>query len=315
MRALAMDLPFVSVGKVISARGKQCDYNRYRGKKLSDNDEARFDLALRGRSSVDIPWQKNHSIDVMAEELHGFIINVGAGSEWLTIGLAQRPDAVMHAYQPYDDDRFKYVYTDRSSGRRSELLWSRKKWKNWCKRQKLGDANPTEERFNQPREIKLKGPKWRGGGFCKTTYASNPDCGGMPNFLRCHISVITLLERIGELPGVKVHINDEGHYGPAYYSDDWREAREAGREPTYVEHPATYSVEVLAKAAGEDTAMLAAFFGALKDALGNRGGQLISEIQAYPDFELREFRGSQDPDLQPFLHALKTVRVPLPESV
>ena len=35
---------------------------------------------------------------------------------------------------------------------------------------------------------------WCWSSFCKTQYASNPACGGVQNFLRCHLSVITQLD-------------------------------------------------------------------------------------------------------------------------
>ena len=77
---------------------------------------------------------------------------------------------------------------------------------------------------------------WNWGSFCKTQYASDPNCGGIPNFLRCHISVITLLDRMAKLPGLKVTVDDEGKYGPHLFSDDWEEATKAGRKPTYRRH-------------------------------------------------------------------------------
>ena len=70
---------------------------------------------------------------------------------------------------------------------------------------------------------------WHWGSFCKTQYASDPECGGIPNFLRCHITVITLLDRMGKIPGLSISIQDEGCYGRSYHSDDWREEDAAGR--------------------------------------------------------------------------------------
>ena len=39
---------------------------------------------------------------------------------------------------------------------------------------------------------KLKGWLWR--SFCKTQYASDPACGGVTNFLRCHATIVKLLD-------------------------------------------------------------------------------------------------------------------------
>ena len=40
------------------------------------------------------------------------------------------------------------------------------------------------ETSDGPVNTKLSG--WRGCFFCKTQYSSNPNCGGVPNFLQCH---------------------------------------------------------------------------------------------------------------------------------
>jgi hypothetical protein len=42
------------------------------------------------------------------------------------------------------------------------------------------------------RQTKLQGWSWH--SFCKTHYASDPRCGGLPNFLRCHLGVVALLD-------------------------------------------------------------------------------------------------------------------------
>jgi hypothetical protein len=49
---------------------------------------------------------------------------------------------------------------------------------------------------------------WHWGGFCKTQYASTY---GLTHFLRCHLLVITVLDRAKEL-GILRQVNDEGHY-------------------------------------------------------------------------------------------------------
>ena len=44
-------------------------------------------------------------------------------------------------------------------------------------------------------KLKTKLDGWRWSSFCKTQYASDPKCGGVTNFLRCHLTVIALLDR------------------------------------------------------------------------------------------------------------------------
>ncbi len=136
---------------------------------------------------------------------------------------------------------------------------------------------------------KLTGWYWR--SFCKTQYASDPTCGGIPNFLRCHISVITLLDRMAKLPGLKVTVDDEGKYGPSTYSDDWKEAHAAGRKPTYRRHKGQYNPAALAKEVGEWNTMIAGFAGALNDALAGSGIGMEAPITDFPDFEQLEFKG------------------------
>ena len=90
-------------------------------------------------------------------------------------------------------------------------------------------------------KTKLKGWSWH--SFCKTHYASDPRCGGLPNFLRCHLGVVALLDEAQRL-GILGTVSDEG--------DFWE----------------TRSLERLTKEIGEQSAMLAGFLGALKDAMG-----------------------------------------------
>ena len=58
--------------------------------------------------------------------------------------------------------------------------------------------SPPED-FTEARKISPRLGGWHWSSFCKTQYASDPRCGGVANFLRCHISIITLLDRIAKL--------------------------------------------------------------------------------------------------------------------
>ena len=59
------------------------------------------------------------------------------------------------------------------------------------------------------RPTKLKGWSWR--SFCKTHYASDPRCGGLKNFLRCHLGMVALLDEAQRL-GVLGKVSDEGEF-------------------------------------------------------------------------------------------------------
>jgi hypothetical protein len=149
--------------------------------------------------------------------------------------------------------------------------------------------------------IKTRLSGWRYSTFCKTQYASNADCGGIPNFIRCHLSVIHLLDRIASLPTMKVEINDEGKYGRSYYTDDpWAEKR------VYTWHEGEYDVKALVEEVGSWNEMIAATFGALSDVVGGSPLGMESPISAFPDFEHLEFKGQQNHKyLAPFLQAMK----------
>ena len=104
---------------------------------------------------------------------------------------------------------------------------------------------------------------WRWTSFCKTQYASNPECGGIKNFLRCHVTLVTLLDR-AKLLGLLDGVNDEGDY--------W-ENRDLAE---------------LARAVGHWNVQIAGLFGRLKDKFGE---QVLAEIAKFPSFEYLEAVG------------------------
>jgi hypothetical protein len=115
-----------------------------------------------------------------------------------------------------------------------------------------------------PRKTKLSGWCWH--SFCKTQYASNSDCGGIPNFLQCHLTVIALLDKAKEL-GCLEEVHDEGHF--------WEKR----------------NIKALVKEIGSWNEMIAAFGGALKDLTGDGPFEVESAIARYPDFERLEAAG------------------------
>jgi hypothetical protein len=306
MRQLALDLPFQRVD----------DHVRYLGSEVCQRplddlrgDDDIFSTVLDATlHSVTCPWgRKRHmSYSCQPLEVFSFWTVPGPGSEWAGIGLARYPAQLEVTYRPEDDDKFARTITDRGSTR-WEFDWP--KWRRWLERNGHNRwESPGDEKFHQRRTIKTgHGAGWRYSSFCKTQYASDPRCGGIPNFLRCHVGVITLLDRIAALPTMKVDVNDEGQYGPSTYSDDWREARAEGREPTYVWHPAKYDVRALTQEIGSWNEMIAAMSGALTDALEGTGIEGESAIGSFPNFEQLEFKGSQDARIEPFLAAMRNI--------
>ena len=124
-------------------------------------------------------------------------------------------------------------------------------------------------------ELKLDG-KWGWSGHCKTQYASNPGYGGsMENFLRCHLSIVAMLDHAREL-GFELDVSDEG----GFY-----ESR---------------NIEELCKELEHQNSMMAGFDGMLKDAIDPKGkGKLEGSMFSNPNFERLEMtgRGKIDPKL------------------
>ena len=305
MRQLALDLPFEEVGEIVDLKGKQCE-TEARRKELQNGDEKNeslFWLMIQAGQHVQCPWNKRISRTVNPTRIIGFETWPGHGSEPANFGLCLYPTEVEWEYTPDDDQRFQ-------SAPKEGFGWHRFDWRKWdrhCKRTHSFTRSPAA--FNEVRKVPTQLTGWYWRSFCKTQYASNPECGGVPNFLKCHISVITLLDRMAKLPGLKVTVDDEGKYGPSTYSDDYKEAYEAGRKPTYTRHKGKYSPVALANEVGEWNSMIAGLSGALSDALAGSGVQLEAPIKDFANFEQLEFKGQNLKYLDPFLKAMKTLSV------
>ena len=104
-----------------------------------------------------------------------------------------------------------------------------------------------EVETGRKKRVATKLAGWNWTSFCKTQYASNPECGGIENFLRCHRCVVKLLDFIQKTGLVTVEVHDEGDY--------W-EKRDLGE---------------LAREIGEWNEFIAAFAGMLKDGIGQQG--------------------------------------------
>jgi hypothetical protein len=108
---------------------------------------------------------------------------------------------------------------------------------------------------------------WSWSSFCKTQYASNPECGGVENFLRCHLAVVKLLDAAAEL-GVLKEVHDEGEY--------WEKR----------------DIPALAAEVGDWNTMIAGWAGRLKDSFGDG---LQSGIAKFPNFEHLEAKAENRP--------------------
>ena len=114
-------------------------------------------------------------------------------------------------------------------------------------------------------------PGWDWASFCKIQYASNPNYKGIDNFLRAHLTVVTLLDFAQEL-GILEAVKDEGGF--------W-EKRDA---------------KDLVETVGRWNEVIAGLAGQFKDLLGER---TQAEITNYPDFEHLEAKGRDSNDPHP----------------
>lgn len=108
--------------------------------------------------------------------------------------------------------------------------------------------------------------KWSWSSCCKTQYASNQDCGGLENFIRCHLVVVKLLDQAAEI-GVLKEVRDEGGF--------WQKR----------------DLKALAQEIGDWNTLLAGFAGRLRDAFGE---SVEAEIAKFPDFEHLEVKGRDE---------------------
>ena len=113
-------------------------------------------------------------------------------------------------------------------------------------------------------KLKTKLAGWSFRSFCKTQYSSDPRCGGVQNFLRCHLTVIAMLDQARQL-GCLGEVSDESGF--------W-------------EHR---NIAQLVKEIGSWNEMIAAFGGKLKDVIGD----VKMPISEFPNFEAIEQAGQQ----------------------
>jgi len=108
--------------------------------------------------------------------------------------------------------------------------------------------------------------QWQWEDFCKTQYASSPQCGGMANFIRCHQRVLALLDLCEEL-GILDSACD-----PSGYRDH-------------------HNLEELISCVSQYNVFTAVAVGGLKDALEPLGYKAEAPILERADFEHLEAQG------------------------
>lgn len=238
LRQWCMDHPFESVDDHLTVlKGDDCNFNLYRKRCKEEGIEENGALVwmllgartsvyytddwTRGIKEAKLEQRSYYISDVYPKRFAAFSAWPGEGCESVEIGISEFPKTVVRTSQ-------------------HKSVWD------------------GEEFVPKKSRLKVHDSGWSWSAFCKTQYASNPECGGVPNFLRCHLLVIALLDKAKEL-GFNVEVRDEGDY---YTKRD---------------------IEALIKEIGEWNEHIAGFVGALNDALGDNKG--VSEISQYKNFE------------------------------
>lgn len=290
MREIAVDFPFEEVEEIKVLEGDECI--------AKDADEERRWFLIQAGDWITCPWNKRISREVDALRIVAFSIIPGPGCEVANIGLCQYPSTVSWEYNPEQDAKFQELHHPWGPGSKA-YRFSYKKWDRWIRKQ--GDRWGLPYKYVEERQVPTNLSAWSWSSFCKTQYASESESGGVPNFLRCHISLITLLERIAKIKGVRVSIDDEGQYGRSRYTDDpYAEKR------VYTWHPPEHSPAKLIKQIGEWNEMIAAFGGAIRDAAEGSGVSVEAPIFGYQNFEQLEFKGRSQKGVDQFLKSLGT---------
>jgi hypothetical protein len=112
---------------------------------------------------------------------------------------------------------------------------------------------------------------WSWSSFCKTQYASNPTAGDMANFLKCHLSLVALLDKAREME-ILGEVHDEGQY--------WDKR----------------DLTALVKTVGVWNEMTAGFYGQFRDAVEAAGGDprgIVAAIAKFTNFEQIEMKACQ----------------------
>lgn len=108
--------------------------------------------------------------------------------------------------------------------------------------------------------------RWQWYDYCKTQYASNPEYGGLENFLRSHLAVLKILEG-----GQQLGLLKEAHDPSGYWEN--------------------HDLEALVKSLREHNIFTAAMIGSVKDLLEPLGYTAQAPILERPDFEHLEAEG------------------------
>ncbi len=227
LRQHCLDLPFKEVGELVEFKGDECDWN-----KRDREDPVRWFLI---QSDTTVNFKYDHS---------GKPIRVDGWQDG-SYGRGVLPEQII-GFTTWPGEGCEEANLGLCRFPKTTMIQN--KWSGKTHRLPVGDG------------------KWSWSSFCKTQYANSPECGGIENFLRCHLSVVAMLDAAKKL-GFEVTVNDEGRY--------WEKR----------------DIKALVKEIGQWDAFIAAFGGALKDGAEAQGMQIEAPITQRKDFEKLEAQG------------------------
>ncbi len=148
--------------------------------------KARESVARLRSRALDLPFEQVHDIiELSGAACHYQQYDRGHPSRWLLI----------QAGHPVEDPHYQGLSYDVPP----QHVIAFSTWPGQgCEEANLGLCRyPAAIEVELPRSgrkrripTRLRG--WHWGSFCKTEYASSPKCGGLRNFLRCHLAVIAI---------------------------------------------------------------------------------------------------------------------------
>lgn len=244
----AIDLPFEKVSEVVELVGEPC---RDEQNKMDELHRFLQLVAARG-----IEYENSYFI-VDPVQLIAFSVLPGEGCEWANFGLALFPETT----------QIKLRKPEPGADPNDIKPWGWEDFKIKNEEKRTGKIDETKVEI---RTISTNLTHWSWSNFCKTQYASNPEYGGMENFLKCHGLVIQMLD-IAQDQGILKSVCDEGGY--------WD----------------SRNTQTLSQSVGNYNALMAGVVGGLKTLLTQEGieAQTQAPITDYPNYEYLEAEGEQ----------------------
>ncbi len=244
----AMNLPFENVSEVVELVGEE-----WRDQRNLREDLQRF---LKVEAARGIEYENSYFF-VDALELIAFTVLPGKGCESANFGLALFPETT----------QVKLRKPEPGADPNQIKPWGWEDFKIKLKERRTGKIDESKVEL---RTIPTNLPHWSWSNFCKTQYASNPEYGGMKNFLKCHGLVIELLDIAQDLE-ILESVYDEGGY--------WD----------------SRNTQKLSQSVGNYNALVAGVVGGLKTLLNQEGieAQTQAPITDYPNYEYLEAEGEQ----------------------